>query len=347
MNPNAALIAYIAWMVFAVVLALVALAGGRTRATRVAPPVERLDLYEAAFLCGGPARVADIAVLALRATGAVHLNRDGTVTATGRPAADLVTAGVLRAVQRAGGSAPLAQVRHAGARCPEVQAIGDGLAECGLMRHDRVGRLRKVARNVMILSAVLTVAGVVPPLAPNPSEHPGLFAGTFITHIFGLFVSISFTVILSMRPRGRQTVHGALYVTRLRREPLLQMRLDGTAAGGAGLGVAAVWGLGRLTDPEVLDIFRRQRAEAFAHAGSDASAAVLFADGGDSAGSDGRGDSWCGAHSCADSGFKGSSCSGPNCSSSSWSCAGSSSSCSSSSGSSCSSGGGSSCGSSS
>ncbi|NUU20105.1 MAG: TIGR04222 domain-containing membrane protein, partial [Streptomycetaceae bacterium] len=154
---------YLAWVTFVLGYATVALRVGRTRGTRTpTPPVDRLDLYQAAFLTGGPARTADAALLALRATGSVHIGRDGTVTTTGRGAADAVSAGVLRVVEQAGGTAPLTTVRYGGARSPEVQAVGDGLSACRLMRpRGALRRHRMAGRLVNVTSAGGMIGGVL------------------------------------------------------------------------------------------------------------------------------------------------------------------------------------------
>ncbi|WP_436788666.1 TIGR04222 domain-containing membrane protein, partial [Yinghuangia sp. YIM S10712] len=299
------------------------------------PPVEDLDLYQAAFLAGGPARVADVALLAMRAAGVVHIGRDGTVTATARGPADPVAAGVLRAVAEADGSAALSTVRFRGARSREVQAIGDRFLAQGLIRRPGGARKRRQARVILIVSAVVSaVTAVVPGIAPSVGDDG--FAVAVAVHAIGFTASLALLQVLAMG-RTEHARAGMAYVLRLRRTPRLRENLDRTAAGGAGLGVIAVMGLDRLTDLELLDVFRRERVTQHA-SGADAGC-------GGTGSADSDSPSWFGSTSCADNGFRGSSCSGPNCSSSAWSCAASSSSsCSSSScssGSSCGGGGGS------
>lgn len=276
------------------------------------PDVSRLDLYTAAFLTGGPARVADVAVLAMRATGVLHIGRDGTVTATGREPADPVTAGVLRAVQAAGGTAPLAVVRHQGARSPEIQGIGHQLFYWGLMRapgdaaRARSGRKALFASfgAALLLLVILSVATGTPMIL---IALPFLFVAFVIT--------MATQAASGLLIRSGHTPLGLRYVVQLRRQLALRSRLDGTVAGGFGLGEIAVLGLARLTDYELLDVFRQQQVAAVAYphytaptTGSSSCAAAY------NPGTP----SWCGSVSCADNGFRGTSCAGPN--SSSWSC---------------------------
>jgi uncharacterized protein (TIGR04222 family) len=343
----ALLAAYLAWVAFVLGYAMVALRTGRTPRAAATPSVEHLDLYQAAFLTGGPARTTDVAVLALRATGSVHIGRDGTVTATGRGPADPVAMGVLRTVEQAGGAAPLAAVRYGGARSPEVQAVGDGLMACRLMRRRSTLRPLRRASKLVNLSAVGSMVAAIALSSAAVTLATVMFVGSIVLLLVGR--------LGPLWGRTGHTRRGMRYVLRLRRDAALQTGLERTVAGGAGLGAIAALGLDRLTDYELLDVFRQARVPAATAGvgtrsgggGDGCGDAGCAAGSGGSGGSDAGNPSWCGSSSCADSGFKGSSCSGPSCSSSSWSCSSSSSgSCgSSSSGSSCGGGGGgSSCG---
>lgn len=278
------------------------------------PDVSRLDLYTAAFLTGGPARVADVAILAMRATGVLHIGRDGTVTATGRGPADPVAAGVLRAVQAAGGSAPLATVRLLGARCPEVQGIGHQLVAWRLMRLP-MGTARMRAARKLALGAIVAFFVLMVVLTIALRNAVVLLAAPFT-----LMVIVMLLVIRSrgMLIRTGHTPLGMRYVVQLRRQAPLRSRLDGTVAGGLGLGDVAVLGLSQLTDYELLDVFRQHQVAAVAYQHTPTTTTTSSPSSACAALYDPGSPSWCGSVSCADSGFKGSSCAGP--SSNSWSC---------------------------
>jgi uncharacterized protein (TIGR04222 family) len=90
------------------------------------------DLYEAAFVSGGPARVVDAALAALHADGRLVIGGPGIVAVQNSVAHDLVERTVLARLA----AAPTGSLRHVrldAMRDPAVQEIGDGLAARGLM----------------------------------------------------------------------------------------------------------------------------------------------------------------------------------------------------------------------
>ncbi|MFI9122663.1 TIGR04222 domain-containing membrane protein [Streptomyces bikiniensis] len=98
------------------------------------------DRYEAAFLNGGPARVADSALAALHADGRIAVGGPGIVAVVRPTARDLVERAVLQEHAAAPHGA-LHHLRHAVMRHPAVQEIGDGLAERGLLVDPAVRRV--------------------------------------------------------------------------------------------------------------------------------------------------------------------------------------------------------------
>ncbi|MFI9585801.1 TIGR04222 domain-containing membrane protein [Streptomyces sp. NPDC052236] len=90
------------------------------------------DVYEAAFLSGGPARVVDAALAALHADGRLVIGGPGIVAVRNPVAHDLVERAVLARLA----AAPTGALRHmrlGAMRDPAVQEIGDGLAARGLV----------------------------------------------------------------------------------------------------------------------------------------------------------------------------------------------------------------------
>ncbi|WP_326653304.1 MULTISPECIES: TIGR04222 domain-containing membrane protein [unclassified Streptomyces] len=90
------------------------------------------DVYEAAFLSGGPARVVDAALAALHTDGRLAIGGPGIVAVRNPVAHDPVERAVLDELAGAPTGA-LHTLRIAAMRSPGVQAIGDGLAARGLM----------------------------------------------------------------------------------------------------------------------------------------------------------------------------------------------------------------------
>ncbi|WP_432127023.1 TIGR04222 domain-containing membrane protein [Streptomyces sp. bgisy082] len=117
------------YLVAAVAVALLVTRVVRSRGGSGGPVHDR---YEAAFLDGGPARVADSAFAALHADGRIAVGGPGIVAVVRPTARDLVE----RAVLQEHAAAPHGALHHlrlAVMRHPAVQEIGDGLAERGLL----------------------------------------------------------------------------------------------------------------------------------------------------------------------------------------------------------------------
>ncbi|MFD3653661.1 TIGR04222 domain-containing membrane protein [Streptomyces sp. NPDC058620] len=90
------------------------------------------DLYEAAFLNGGPARVVDTALTALHTDGRLTVGGPGIVAVLRNEARDPVERAVLQELAAAPSGA-LHTLRAAVMRHPAVQETGDGLAARGLL----------------------------------------------------------------------------------------------------------------------------------------------------------------------------------------------------------------------
>ncbi|MFH8882816.1 TIGR04222 domain-containing membrane protein [Streptomyces californicus] len=158
-----ALVLNIAALASAVLLVTTAAtAGSRRPSAGPFPGVH--DLYEAAFLNGGPARVADTALTALYADGRVLIGGPGIISVQRPHANDPVERAVLQELSAAPSGA-LHVVREAVMRHPAVQEIGDGLAQRGLL---------------------------VPPAASRPVRRWGLVQG--VSCLVAFPVSIVLTV---------------------------------------------------------------------------------------------------------------------------------------------------------
>lgn len=108
-------------------------------------------LYEAAFLNGGPARVADTALTSLQSNGRILIGGPGIVSVQWAEANDPVEHAVLQELSAAPSGA-LHLVREAVMRHPAVQEIGDGLAARGLLVSPR--RTRPVRQWALVHSSV-------------------------------------------------------------------------------------------------------------------------------------------------------------------------------------------------
>ncbi|MER6018331.1 TIGR04222 domain-containing membrane protein [Streptomyces anulatus] len=108
-------------------------------------------LYEAAFLNGGPARVADTALTSLQSNGRILIGGPGIVSVQWAEANDPVEHVVLQELSAAPSGA-LHLVREAVMRHPAVQEIGDGLAARGLLVPPQ--RTRPVRQWALVHSSV-------------------------------------------------------------------------------------------------------------------------------------------------------------------------------------------------
>ncbi|MFD4023777.1 TIGR04222 domain-containing membrane protein [Streptomyces sp. NPDC058576] len=126
-----ALLATLAVVLSSVLLVVRAVAE-RSRRPSASPRPELHDLYEVAFLNGGPARVVDTALTALHADGRVLIGGPGIISVRHPRANDPVERAVLQELAAAPNGA-LHVLRERVMRHPAVQETGDGLAARGLL----------------------------------------------------------------------------------------------------------------------------------------------------------------------------------------------------------------------
>ncbi|MFJ4909776.1 TIGR04222 domain-containing membrane protein [Streptomyces sp. NPDC093249] len=295
------------------------------------------DRYEAAFLNGGPARVADTALAALQADGRLAVGGPGIVSVLRPLAYDPVE----RAVFQAHAEDPhgaLHRLRQAVMRHPAVQEIGDGLAARGLLVAPAVRRsvLRRCAVVGVLSFLLFPVAVVLTVLDFATAEEPSV---PFVLKVAPALIAAGVTAVVC-------GALGAGQVTSAGRRAVSAYGAGHARPGDAGH-LVALHGLGALPDPVLRERFvaaarfygpvrRRGRGGR----GRTPSGHASWA--GDAAGAAAV---WCaGTGACGG----GSSCSGGGGSCSSGACSGGGSGCGGGSGSSCGgSGSSSSCGSSS
>ncbi|MGX1759719.1 TIGR04222 domain-containing membrane protein [Streptomyces lydicus] len=284
------------------------------------------DVWETAFLAGGPGRVVDAAIAGMHQDGRLAVGGPGVVTVRQAFAHDAVEAAVLDAVARTPGGA-LPVLRATARRGPAVQSVGDRLAARGLLRRPEPGRpWRRLASAQMTACAVLFFVAVLLSFAGSDMDAyagPPPALRTVPAVVVGLVVAS-----LCKKACTRRITKAGAFALRSARAA----RPRGGGAAGAWLPAApavALGGTALIAD----ELLRRQfeeahRATAAAAAGGSGSSGGSSCGGGGGSGSDGG--SWCGS---GDGG------SGPGCGSAGSSCGGGSS-CGS--GASC--GGGSGCG---
>ncbi|MFL4907703.1 TIGR04222 domain-containing membrane protein [Streptomyces sp. MMS24-I2-30] len=148
-----------------------------------------LTLYEAAFLSGGPARVAELTLVAMARQRRLLLAHTGWATVVDPRGRDDMERSVIGAIGPDGQSR-IAPVRSAAAGADAVRSLADGLVRAGLAVPD--GARTTVAagvRRVRAAAVAVPALGTVALLPPAP-------AGTS-RHLIALWFALPLTVTLS------------------------------------------------------------------------------------------------------------------------------------------------------
>ena len=133
-----------------------------------------LTLYEAAFLSGGPARVADVTLIAMARQRRLLLAHTGWATVVDPRGRDEMERSVIGAIGPQGQS-PLAPVRAATAAADAVRGISERLVGAGLAVPDGAGTsVADAVRQVRLAVPAVAGLGAVALLMPVASEMPRL-----------------------------------------------------------------------------------------------------------------------------------------------------------------------------
>ncbi|MFC8131686.1 TIGR04222 domain-containing membrane protein [Streptomyces sp. NPDC057302] len=271
------------------------------------------DPLEAAFLAGGPGRVADAAIAALHEDGRLVVAFPGVVAIQSPEVRNPVEGAVLQAHATAPSGA-LHWLRIGVMRSPAVQAIGDTLARRGLMvRPEALVRLRrrKFRHNALIFAGFILVVGVIAVEdGDGPSWDP--VSTSTIVLIAAWVIGALVGQLCGRATRTRLTATG--------RTALAEYRAAGAHVSGAAHRVA-VEGLVGVLDPELnaqLQAAHRVRpgrtAASSSSYASSGTSTIAWCGGGDGGGSA------CGGSGCGSSG-------GGGCGGGSSSCGGSGGGC--------------------
>ncbi|MDO0937418.1 TIGR04222 domain-containing membrane protein [Streptomyces sp. DG2A-72] len=157
-----------------------------------------LTLYEAAFLSGGPRRVADLTLVSMARQHRLLLAHTGWATVVDPRGRDEMERSVIGAIGPEGQS-PIAPVRDAAAAADAVGSLADRLVGAGLAvplgsRTSVGAAVRKVR-----LAAVAVLALGAAALTPAPSELP--------PNLVALWFALPLTLTLSCLAIARIEVH--------------------------------------------------------------------------------------------------------------------------------------------
>ncbi|MFJ4438202.1 TIGR04222 domain-containing membrane protein [Streptomyces sp. NPDC088923] len=152
----------------------------RLTAGRGDPVARSLGLAETAFLVGGPARVAEVTLVAMARRGRLLLAHTGWATAVADRPADALEGAVLGALGP-GLQLPVAELRTAVAASAEVRALGERLGAARLavpaeIRSLVAGALRQLRRTVLaVFAAGLVALLFLPHAGHSTAEVAGWF----------------------------------------------------------------------------------------------------------------------------------------------------------------------------
>ncbi|MFE7139312.1 TIGR04222 domain-containing membrane protein [Streptomyces sp. NPDC057644] len=203
-----ALLATLAVVVSSVLLVVKAVVE-RSRRPSPGPRPELHDLYEVAFLHGGPARVVDTALTALHADGRLVVGGPGIVAVQRAQANDPVERAVLQELAAAPNGA-LHSLREAVMRHPAVQEVGDGLAARGLLvPPHRLRPLRRWGLTQGIACMIALPLSLLLTFVQFATDDSLDFSVPFIMKMLPAIVIGSFTgLIVANSSAGRLTASG-------------------------------------------------------------------------------------------------------------------------------------------
>ncbi|MGC0328920.1 uncharacterized protein (TIGR04222 family) [Streptomyces sp. SAI-170] len=131
-----------------------------------------LTLYEAAFLSGGPRRVADLTLVSMARQRRLLLAHTGWATVVDPRGRDEMERSVIGAIGPEGQS-PIAPVRTAAAHADPVRALADRLVGAGLaVPEDGRPSVASALRQVQAAAVAVTVLGATALLLPVPADMP-------------------------------------------------------------------------------------------------------------------------------------------------------------------------------
>ncbi|MFF8101372.1 TIGR04222 domain-containing membrane protein [Streptomyces sp. NPDC016640] len=209
-----------------------------------------LTLYEAAFLSGGPGRVADVALVAMARRRRLLLAHTGWATVVDPHGRDEMERSVIGAIGPDGQS-PLAPVRAAAATADPVRGIAERLAAAGLAVPDGAGTtVADAVRQVRLAATAVAGLGAAALLMPVPLDLP--------RHLLALWFALPLTLAVGCLAIARFEVHPYARWASPAGQRLLDTLPSGTGDTGddrAYLTRVAVRGIRAVDEPELRAAF--------------------------------------------------------------------------------------------
>ncbi|MFF9404805.1 TIGR04222 domain-containing membrane protein [Streptomyces anandii] len=218
-----------------------------------------LTLYEAAFLSGGPARVADVTLVSMARQRRLLLAHTGWATVVDPRGRDEMERSVIGAIGPEGQSR-IAPVRAATAAADAVRGLADRLVSAGLAVPDGTGStVAAGVRQVRAAALVVPALGATALLLPGPTGMPRGLVALWFALPLALTLSCLAIARVEIPPHARwASPAGQRLLTALTR------RADGKGTGGDGggdgddrtyLASVAVRGIRAIGEPELRAAF--------------------------------------------------------------------------------------------
>ncbi|MGP2440462.1 TIGR04222 domain-containing membrane protein [Streptomyces sp. JW3] len=157
-----------------------------------------LDLYEAAFLSGGPARVADLTMVSMARQRRLLLAHTGWATVVDPRGQDEMERSVIGAIGP-GGQSRIAPVRVSAASTEAVRGLADRLVSAGLAVPDGVRTVAAAVRQVRLAALGVCALGVAALALPAADDVP--------RYLIALWFALPLALALSCLAIARIEVH--------------------------------------------------------------------------------------------------------------------------------------------
>ncbi|MFV0133051.1 TIGR04222 domain-containing membrane protein [Streptomyces sp. HMX87] len=157
-----------------------------------------LTLYEAAFLSGGPGRVADLTLVSMARQRRLLLARTGWATVVDPRGRDEMERSVIGAIGPEGQSR-IAPVRAAAAAADAVRGLADRLVGAGLAVPDGADTVAAGVRRVRYAALAVCALGAVALALPVPADLP--------RHLIAAWFALPLALTLSCLAIARMEVH--------------------------------------------------------------------------------------------------------------------------------------------
>ncbi|MGV9287490.1 TIGR04222 domain-containing membrane protein [Streptomyces sp. NPDC003719] len=190
-----------AWIVAGLACTRLCLAAVRAAATDTGTAggdAHALTLYEAAFLSGGPRRVAELTLVSMARQRRLLLAHTGWATVVDPRGRDEMERSVLGAIGPEGQSR-IAPVRAAAATADAVRGLADRLVGAGLAVPDGARSIAAGVRRVRLAALTVCALGAAALALPVPSDLP--------RHLIALWFALPLVLTLSSLAIARMEVH--------------------------------------------------------------------------------------------------------------------------------------------